>query len=398
MNQCPYCGKEFEGKFCPECGNSLTNKRLCPNCKALVPSGSKFCPECGFALVPQKQPSNNTASAWIQAHKKHLVWGVVALIIVLLGIGIPYIIVNRHNGTYYHYENGEYNYEKYYVFEGNTYTDELGYSCDLKFDGDQVEMYGELFGVKDVVARGTIEDDILKLEIMGAEAIYAKKGHTHTLKDEVIKEATCEEDGSSIASCACGYREKEPKIIPALGHDFNKNQFCKRCGMGTSVLLEFTLNEKESTYSVTGMGLCNDTDIIIPNKHNGLPVTSIGEEAFYQCAELKSISIPESVVSIGKYAFCGCTGLTSITIPNSMISIKNGAFYYCNGLTSITIPDSVTFIGEGAFRFCYNLQEVTFKNPNGWTADETALSGLENPEKAAEKLTETYTSASWTRS
>ena len=34
--------------------------------------------------------------------------------------------------------------------------------------------------------------------------------------------------------------------------------------------------------------------------------TSIGEEVFYQCSSLTSVTIPNSVTSIGNFAFCGC--------------------------------------------------------------------------------------------
>ena len=81
----------------------------------------------------------------------------------------------------------------------------------------------------------------------------------------------------------------------------------------------------------------------------GNGVTSIGNSAFYNCAGLKSITIPDSVTSIGNSAFYGCAGLTSVTIPDSVTSIGYEAFYGCAGLTSVTIPDSVTSIDKDAF-------------------------------------------------
>ena len=96
------------------------------------------------------------------------------------------------------------------------------------------------------------------------------------------------------------------------------------------------------------------TSIAIPDS-----VTSIGDSAFKGCSGLTSITIPDSVTSIGDSAFSGCSGLTSITIPDSVTSIGNYAFNNCSGLTSITIPDSVTSIGEWAFAGCSDLTSIT---------------------------------------
>ena len=69
--------------------------------------------------------------------------------------------------------------------------------------------------------------------------------------------------------------------------------------------------------------------------------------------------IPDSVTSIGEYAFSGCKLLESVTIPDSVTSIGNNAFRDCTSLTSITIPSSVTSIGDSAFSGCKLLESVT---------------------------------------
>ena len=91
-------------------------------------------------------------------------------------------------------------------------------------------------------------------------------------------------------------------------------------------------------------------------------VTSIGEEAFYRCSGMTSVTIPNSVTFIGEYAFRDCSGLTSINIPNTITSIEEYAFYGCSGLTSVTIPNSVKTIGVDAFEFCSGLTSVTIPN------------------------------------
>jgi hypothetical protein len=90
---------------------------------------------------------------------------------------------------------------------------------------------------------------------------------------------------------------------------------------------------------------------------NGI-VTAIGDEAFYGCDFLTSVTIPSSVTSIGGGAFYLCVGLTNVAIPSSVTNIE-GAAFADSGLTGVTIPSSVTSIGDGAFYECYGLTSVT---------------------------------------
>jgi len=144
----------------------------------------------------------------------------------------------------------------------------------------------------------------------------------------------------------------------------------------------YNLNSDSNGYILIRGIVKEDGSANIPETFRKLPVTEIGQQAFFYCTNLSAITIPEGVTSIGWDAFRGtslesvtfvagsqltsmrgfnnCTGLKAITIPESVMSIVNQAFQNCTSLTSITIPSSVTSIGWGAFLGCTSLSAVTF--------------------------------------
>ena len=78
----------------------------------------------------------------------------------------------------------------------------------------------------------------------------------------------------------------------------------------------------------------------------------ICDRAFFDCINLTSISVPNSVKDIGEWAFAGCSLLSSIDIPNSVISIGNNAFAGCLSLKYISIPESVICLNGNPFGDC----------------------------------------------
>ena len=60
--------------------------------------------------------------------------------------------------------------------------------------------------------------------------------------------------------------------------------------------------------------------------------TSIGDCAFQNCVNIKSILIPESVKKIGKAAFCRCEKLEDIILPRNISYISDELFVGCKKL------------------------------------------------------------------
>lgn len=89
-------------------------------------------------------------------------------------------------------------------------------------------------------------------------------------------------------------------------------------------------------------------------------VTSIGENAFWNCSNLTAVSLPATIKSIGPGAFYSCNKLTTISLAEGLETISKEAFKNCESLKLLTIPATVKYIGHLAFMSCYKLQEVIF--------------------------------------
>ena len=128
--------------------------------------------------------------------------------------------------------------------------------------------------------------------------------------------------------------------------------------------LEYDYDEIKHTASITRRwrNRYYFSEVSIPPtiKHGRLNyrITSIADSAFYECKELNSIQIPQTVTSIGECAFGNCNRLEFITLPDKITSIRESVFFKCESLRIINLPDNITSIGNSAFYSCRNLQRI----------------------------------------
>ena len=97
--------------------------------------------------------------------------------------------------------------------------------------------------------------------------------------------------------------------------------------------------------------------VTIPSNVNGYSVKSLGNKAFFECSNITTLIIPNSITWIGQYVFSGCTSLKEIEFPPSLKTIDRYGCYN-SGVEKIVLPDGMTSIGNSAFRSCSNLQSV----------------------------------------
>lgn len=123
-------------------------------------------------------------------------------------------------------------------------------------------------------------------------------------------------------------------------------------------------------------------DIVIPQTLGGIPVTGIGEKAFYYCNGITSVMIDDNIKSIGKSAFAFCGALSEVILPDTVEEIPEEAFYmcfnlskvnlsktnirsigarafgYCEFILNITLPESLETVGEEAFNWCSSIENI----------------------------------------
>ena len=112
----------------------------------------------------------------------------------------------------------------------------------------------------------------------------------------------------------------------------------------------------------------NATALYIPDEIDGHEVVAIGDRAFQNRTDLRTVMIPDSVTEIEAYSFNNCTNLSNVTLSKSLKYMGGRAFGSCEKITQIEIPKSLDNCGNsgyasyhGPFGACSGLKKITFE-------------------------------------
>ena len=80
------------------------------------------------------------------------------------------------NGTYYLYENGDYDKSQYITINSGKWTDDDDASGTYTINGESIVFYAEIFGSNEEMFSGTLSDGTLTISVFGANKTYCKEG------------------------------------------------------------------------------------------------------------------------------------------------------------------------------------------------------------------------------
>ena len=100
------------------------------------------------------------------------------------------------------------------------------------------------------------------------------------------------------------------------------------------------------------------TNIVIPDKIDGVDIKAIDGSVFQNCSKIESIKLPSNLEKIGSSAFAGCSSLKSIDLPDTLKELGRLAFMNCLDLEEVNIPSKIEIIRDFTFQGCTSLKKL----------------------------------------
>ena len=203
-------------------------------------------------------------------------------------------------------------------------------------------------------------------------------GHEHDWGEWTQTVApSCETKGEEKRVCKSDPSHVETRPVSSLEHDWSETwtfgedahyHICRRgCGAksgeeahrmqnGACEICGYSLTPSRLRYeaieedgSVMGYRIAgfdeSETDrtrLVAEATYGGSPVVEVGESAFENEAQLKSVYLPDTVKTVGYSAFFGCEQLARVAFP-AVENVASEAFGYCTSLTEAAFGKIATW-------------------------------------------------------
>ena len=188
-------------------------------------------------------------------------------------------------------------------------------------------------------------------------AVYTSTSNLSHVFGKQVTEIVLGEGVTAIGEYAFnGFVNLQKVTIPSSVESIGNSAF------GECVLKDVNINSnsiigaKYSKYSGTLAGIFGDA---VENYYLGDDVTTIGDCAFYNATNIKSLHLPAQMTSIGEGAFDKCTGLTGeFSFPEGIEILSAYVLQDCSGITSVKLPNTLKEIYTYALAGC-DITELT---------------------------------------
>ena len=402
---CKKCGKQFEGAFCPYCGerNATELPPECPVCSTPRKDQEKFCSNCGYsyygvnlARLKREEMAKNAktnaqnAVTFVKKHRTPFIAAAVLLVLVLIvvipttvwatnifrvgkvdqiSIGMSQKEVIDKLGMPYDYSP---NSSGFSYYSGNYL--KLKEKLD-SLDLEDIESFEELEDaiINEEKYREELENTVYDYIYIGfdgdglVDSVFFDNEKCD--KDTDVKKRV--KDSELITESVVRYQEtpvyyrveyKDGSLYKGLAKnvtamsDSYTLEWTDRYGNDFQDRVETTPNSE-----IAAMGECGEDAIYAVDMEGVMTISGSGtvtSSNFNTDMHLEKLIIEEGITAIGGEAFSDF-GMTEVVIPDSVTSIGTRAFDGCSNLTSVVVPDTVTSIGERIFFDCEKLKTIT---------------------------------------
>lgn len=129
------------------------------------------------------------------------------------------------------------------------------------------------------------------------------------------------------------------------------------CSAKSSEGLEFKSNG-DGTCDWIGLGTCQDTEIVVPEKNGEETVVSVAKEVLDRKKGITKVTLPDTVKALQENALAYNDDLVEIDFGNGLESIGDNAVGYCEKLKIAALPSGLKSIGNSAFSDDSTLAEI----------------------------------------